>query len=339
MQEKNQILIVTQKSDYHADVIISKLEAMPCIPIRFNTDDFPDDTLMSMKLAPESNSWSANFLILDNQKQVNFKQVKSIWWRRPGRFNLASADGERERVFLRGELDHGLRSLWNSTDCYWLNHPEDIRRATYKGEQLIRASRMGFTIPPTLITSDPEAAKAFYYECDGQIIYKVMTDPYLGMAHLANTDPNFEGDAVSTMTTKVEDVAELEAVRGSLCLFQKLIPKQSEFRVTIIGNSIFVAEIKSQESKTTKLDWRYGNVDNLNLSVGQLPMNVQDLCFEFIRSYSLNYSAIDLILTPSNEYVFLENNPNGQFLFVENLEPRLKMSDELASCLVDGGVK
>jgi D-alanine-D-alanine ligase-like ATP-grasp enzyme len=55
-----------------------------------------------------------------------------------------------------------------------------------------------------------------------------------------------------------------------------------------------------------------------------------------VRSYHLNFSAIDLILTPDGRYVFLENNPNGQFMWVEKLVPELEMTAALASCLIRG---
>jgi hypothetical protein len=55
-----------------------------------------------------------------------------------------------------------------------------------------------------------------------------------------------------------------------------------------------------------------------------------------VRSYGLNYGAIDLIVTPRGEHVFLENNPVGQFLFIEELVPELDMTGALAMCLVEG---
>ena len=55
-----------------------------------------------------------------------------------------------------------------------------------------------------------------------------------------------------------------------------------------------------------------------------------------MHSYGLTYGAIDLIVTPAGEYVFLENNPVGQFLFVEELVPELDMAGALATCLVEG---
>ncbi len=45
---------------------------------------------------------------------------------------------------------------------------------------------------------------------------------------------------------------------------------------------------------------------------------------------------MDIIVTPEDEFVFLENNPGGQFLFVEQLVPELKMMDTLANCLIEG---
>jgi len=67
-----------------------------------------------------------------------------------------------------------------------------------------------------------------------------------------------------------------------------------------------------------------------------LPGPVAERCLALVRSYGLNFSAIDLIVTPDDHYVFVENNPNGQFIFVEERVPELGMTDALAACLVRG---
>ena len=36
-----------------------------------------------------------------------------------------------------------------------------------------------------------------------------------------------------------------------------------------------------------------------------------------VRRLGLRYGAIDLILTPEGDYVFLEINPNGQWQWIE----------------------
>ena len=53
------------------------------------------------------------------------------------------------------------------------------------------------------------------------------------------------------------------------------------------------------------------------------------------RSLGLRYGAADLILSTEGEYVFLEVNPGGQFLFVE-IQAGVPISDAIADALVSG---
>jgi hypothetical protein len=55
-----------------------------------------------------------------------------------------------------------------------------------------------------------------------------------------------------------------------------------------------------------------------------------------MQHLGLVYGAIDLRLTPENEYVFLEVNPSGQYLFVELLTG-VPLSDRMAHCLAHQG--
>jgi hypothetical protein len=36
-----------------------------------------------------------------------------------------------------------------------------------------------------------------------------------------------------------------------------------------------------------------------------------------MNSFGINFASIDLIVTPSGEFVFLDLNPNGQWLWLE----------------------
>jgi hypothetical protein len=63
---------------------------------------------------------------------------------------------------------------------------------------------------------------------------------------------------------------------------------------------------------------------------------VTESCLALVSGYGLNFSAMDIIVTPDDRYVFLENNPNGQFIFVEHKVPELGMTDALAACLIRG---
>jgi D-alanine-D-alanine ligase-like ATP-grasp enzyme len=43
------------------------------------------------------------------------------------------------------------------------------------------------------------------------------------------------------------------------------------------------------------------------------------MLLELMSRLSLTYGAIDLILTPDGRYLFLEVNPNGQWLWLDDM--------------------
>lgn len=335
---KSQILVITQIDDPHTDDVITTLGEFGHNPVRLNTDDIPLNILVSMELKNKAFDWRATLDILTNGRSISSDAVRSVWWRRPSEFAIPQDLTLQERIFLTEEIDHALCGLWFSLDCYWVSHPEFIRQASWKGEQLIRAQRYGFDVPRTIISSDPDVVRKFYKECNEKVVFKVMSDPHLGAPKLFERDPSVVPDLRTTSTTLLTDaeLEILETVRLAPCMFQEHVPKKFEYRVTVIGEEVFVAEIHSQKNEQTKIDWR-GFDSNIPIFKGTLPDHVVQACLSLVKSYNLNYSAIDLILTPDDRYVFLENNPNGQFRFIELLEPELKMTEALATCLVQGG--
>jgi glutathione synthase/RimK-type ligase-like ATP-grasp enzyme len=54
-----------------------------------------------------------------------------------------------------------------------------------------------------------------------------------------------------------------------------------------------------------------------------------------VKRLGLCYGAIDMVLTPDGRYVFLEINPNGQYLWIENLTG-LHISDAICALLTTG---
>ena len=114
------------------------------------------------------------------------------------------------------------------------------------------------------------------------------------------------------------------------------MPKRTELRVTVIGDELFAAEILSQEHAETVVDWRRFDVP-VTWRRAELPDSVAAQCLALTRGYGLNFGAVDLVSTPDGRYVFLEINPNGQFLFVQERVPELRMGQALAACLLRGG--
>lgn len=337
------IAIVTDHVDAHADVLIGTLVALGNEPVRVNTSDLPLDTTLTARLdagpaAGPGTGWSGSLRIETNGRVLDWRDVTAVWWRRPGGFGLSVALSAWEREFAEEELRHATRGIWACLDAYWMSRPEAILAAGYKIEQLQRAARLGFAVPRTLVTTDPAAVRAFHAECGGRIVYKVLTDPYLMAARTLSRDPDatvVPGVVQTTVVTERE-LAGIDSVRNVPCLFQEYVDKRAEYRVTVIGDDVFVAEIDSQACADAAVDWRGGYDRPVPWRVGTLPDEVTARCVALVRSYGLQFSALDLIGTPDGRWVFLENNPNGQFLFVQERVPQLRMAEALAARLLAG---
>lgn len=90
-------------------------------------------------------------------------------------------------------------------------------------------------------------------------------------------------------------------------------------------------EIFSQSSERTRVDWRRYYPD-LSYGVHQLPPEIEQKLLNLIRQFGLQYSSADFILTPDGEYVFLELNPTGQFLWAAP-KTGLPMAEAMANLL------
>lgn len=335
---RNDIVIVTRTVDPHVDDVILEIERLGHEPVRLNTDEIPTDTQISLQCGGEDAMAEATIDILTSGRTLRSHAVRSVWWRRPSAFNLADGLSRRESEFAHGEIDHALNSLWASLECYWVSRPDAIRQASWKWEQLVRARRLGFDIPRTVITSSPVIAKEFFVACGRTMIFKVMTDPYLSAETVARKYPEEDIEPYEAPTTLLteEDIDMLDSVQTAPCLFQERIDKKAELRITVIGNELFPALIHSQMNEETSLDWRQADID-VPFEVAQLPPLLAERCMKFVKSYGLNFSALDLVITPDDRYVFLENNPNGQFIFIESKLPELRMTQAMAQCLLEGG--
>jgi glutathione synthase/RimK-type ligase-like ATP-grasp enzyme len=82
----------------------------------------------------------------------------------------------------------------------------------------------------------------------------------------------------------------------------------------VIGEKIFCAKLNSQATEATRTDWRAGDLQH---EIFELPEHVKASIQRLMSSFGINFASIDLIVTPNGEFVFLDLNPNGQWLWLE----------------------
>ncbi len=331
--KSSKILIVTDKYDLNADAVILRLREVGQLPMRVNLADIPLEASFSLMLDGVRRTGT----LRTKNREINLNDIRSVFWRKPGPSRLPKGLSLEEQKFARMEIDHALNGLWPALDCYWMSFPSNIRAANWKPDQLKRAAELGFEIPRTLITSQPNHVPPFFEQCCGKMIFKVIGDPFLGTREQDSTaeSPPMAKAVFPTLLSEEDLRKDLGHIANNPCLFQEYVEKKLELRVTIVGGDIFVAEIESPRQLRTPSDWLQ-NEAPMVLRKGFLPAEIEARCFALMKGYGLNYCVIDLVLTPDGRYIFLESNPEGQCHLVQARLPELKMIDAIAACLLRG---
>jgi hypothetical protein len=175
--------------------------------------------------------------------------------------------------------------------------------------ELIR--RQGFAVPETLVTTDPEEARAFY-ERHGGVIYKSVSSVRSIVARL-----------------KPEQLGRLADVVHCPTQFQRYIPGR-DHRVHVVGCEIFPCEIVCDAT-----DYRYPGEDDVELRPCKLPAEVEERCFRLAASMNLPVAGIDLRRTPEGEWHCLEVNPSPAFSYYQ-AHAGLPISEAIARLLAAG---
>lgn len=300
------VLIVTNKTDITADLVVLEFQRRNTPYVRFNTEDFPQ----RIQIAWELNTHGVDGYIRLPRTELSLREVISVWYRRPSAPDIAEtvrSAGLRE--FARRESQEALSGLWRTLDCFWMSSPDAINFASYKPRQLKVAKELGFSVPRTLISNSPETVRRFQLEV-GQVIAKPLfsgeiEDEGERKVIFTNPVPNIDADAS----------ADIELAPT---LFQEYVQKELELRVTVIGNKILTASINSQDVDGALHDWRRAPPGSLRFCSYELPRAVSDKCVRLVSTFGLTFGAIDMVKTPDGSYVFLELNPNGQWGWLEN---------------------
>lgn len=320
------VLIITNKEDITVDFVVKELQNRNITYYRLNTEDIPQ--YISINFDYINNK----FFIRDNLKKMSYSLLdfSSVYYRRPQLNGLNYIDDLDyfERSYLMNELNFILEGIYKLLEKkYWLNNVYKIREAENKIFQLQIAKELGFLIPETLISNQYERVYNFHEENNRNCIIKPIKSGNM---------PNHK-DSKAIFTTKL-DKKQLELperIKSFPLYIQKNIKKQSDIRVTVVGELVFAAEIHSQNYLDSTIDWRKGS-KKLKHSKFCLPKRIENLCIQLTKYLSLNYSAIDLIYTTKGEFIFLEINPNGQWAWIEHLL-NFPISKEIVNLLENGG--
>jgi len=318
------ILIITHSTDNESVVrVADSIARKGGHTIRFDTDRYPTDVRLTAYYA----SGDERLTLTNEEGEFDLREVTAVWHRRIsfGAQLPATLDKQLRHASL-GETSAAAHGMLASLKAFRMDHLHHIRHAENKQLQLQVARELGLEIPRTLTTNDPGTVRAFAESCENGIVTKMLSSFAIyeeGKELVVFTNP-----------VKPEDLEDLSGLNLCPATFQESLAKSLEIRATVVGQRVMCAAVDSQVSARATHDWRRDGLRMIqNWQPYQLPLGVEEKILRLMDYFTLNYGAIDIILTPDGKHVFLELNPCGEFFWLER-SPGLPISDAIADVLL-----
>jgi glutathione synthase/RimK-type ligase-like ATP-grasp enzyme len=289
------LAIVSTSGDAHANIIAAKIHLRGFLCHIFETDKI---TTTGRSLA-QWNSEKPSFVTKDTLgNEINIEELATCWWRRIAQ-SQADVNPKLDPVLIdvgnaasRHMFIGGVLCAFRGT---FLSCPKATIAAENKLLQLTRAREQGLRTPKTIVSNSINDIVRFGENFDGTVIIKSLVPMNGKMV-----------DAVKLKTYQL-DVDEILLIPSIL---QEFIDGTRHVRAIIFGEIVTLVEFESED-----VDWRRNVPQKMSVLQGEVVLRNQliNLC----KSLNLKMGIADLKINTSNEVVFLEINPQGQFLFVE----------------------
>lgn len=319
------ILLLSVQKDIHLDPVVERLRDRGHAFVRLNTDDLA--TTWKICCSDRSDGAEHTFTNLRNGKSFSWADLTAVWYRRPNLpVDLPNRLHDDFKDFAAFEIFSLIRYLLTTIDnnnITLVSSPRSISCANSRFFQTQAARAAGFSIPDTVVANCPQEIRKFAQEhaSDWFAIKRISSH-----SKLEGTQAFF-----TARISRADLLRKAEQV--SLCptLVQEYVDKLCEYRVTVIGDRVFVCRLYSQETPTASIDWRQANPDLVRHEIVTDPY-LEAKALRVVRHLGLRFGAIDLIERRNGDVVFLEINPNGQWLWLEEITGA-KMSDSMADLL------
>lgn len=231
---------------------------------------------------------------------IDVRKIDVLWFRRcyvPQKCEGDIADPAHLDVINTSTPPALLGVLLTSFRGRWISDPGATREAENKLFQLRAAHDAGLAMPRTLVSNDPASIRDFCSHLDNQVIVKAVK-------------ASFETPLL-TQKIRPEHLESDERLRLCPAIYQEYVPGCRHLRAHLFGDHASAILIDSPD-----LDWR----TNLNVpcSVYDLDESLISKLRQLLKSLNLRMGVIDLKMK-GDVPMWLEVNPQGQFLFAEGL--------------------
>lgn len=298
------VLVITSTIDYTVDYIIDKYREKVNF-YRVNIDRFNEYKfiLNNCNWKIENIAWS-----------IDIDDIDSIYYRKPGLPELNEYNPKYHNMIFR-DIISLINGIVDSFDGIVLTKPYILRKSENKIYQEKIAEKIGLTIPRTIFCNDKVCVNEFL-KFNKTVIKPISTGKIIDR-------DNVEIFQTSIISENIQDEINLTPV-----YIQEYVDKWYELRITIIGSCLYPVKIIPYNNVDWRVDQQYNKYESVNI-----PKDIKSKCMKLMEEMNISFGAFDFIVTHQKEYVFLEVNPNGQWLWLED-ELNINISESIVKYLV-----
>lgn len=252
-------------------------------------------------------------IIIDSSGNINacgwqFDSDKPlIFWRDKRHVISSLFEDEKQYRYWMDQWDTVYRVIDSLIPAYQQANP---RSYTYNagckiiGQRIAQAARL--RTADQIVTNKPDA----------------IPSPWNDLAHkrLGSAMPSSSSSLWTQRFTREMVNKNKDSFKQTPNLIQRYIEKRYEIRLAACDEVAIAVRIDSQETVLGKTDWRrvppneavYADYNAQNLPIDQV--------HEFMKLSGISFGQFDFIVEPDGQYLFLECNPSGQWMFIPQFE-------------------
>lgn len=311
------VLLFTHKGDVHPSNVLDILEGWGVSMFRVNTEALISDYNFSWWSTDEG----CDFFIENRVSKLRIygSQITAIWDRRYAVPSELRSETGNEAVddYKLEEAKAFLDFLrYYLKDIYSIGSIVNDTVVESKLLQMTVARRLGMRVPNTCVSNIKDELCGRLYDKE-QLCLKPLSGGNVVDRH-NNKEYSLYTQRIQHSTLR--QVTQEVFAETANCV-QEYIAKKYELRVTVCCEDVITCRILSQHlpDDRGKVDWREGYDSGLGVEVIDTPDKIRDFCLHFLKALNINFGCFDFIVTDEDKIIFLECNPNGQWLWIEEM--------------------
>lgn len=314
------IVLMAAPDDAHAATVQSALADLGIKSALLFLSDFPgslylsyNDSLDEVTLSGPANPLSGPMGVVWNRLICPTIRPPRA---HPADLHIIERSG---RVMVDAYLENAMCA------AYQINDFRNAERIESKLRQLQLAKSIGFTLPRTLVSNDPHKIRDFV------AMQRTITKAVWPSKWKVGNTQIFQ----YTVEVAHGDLQDDDSLALCPMIYQECIEKAVEYRAIVFGRRITLVELDSQHCSDARMDWRAAALTDIPLREVECPPGLADMINRFMNAAGLAMGSFDLALDRNGRIIFFEINQQGQFLWVEDMNPAIDVLDRFISFLLE----